>query len=51
MSGQGFELWCDGYGCKPADLMFVGISADGWEPCNQRFPSQRMHLADYSKDA
>ena len=27
MSGQGFELWCDGYGCKPADLMFVGISA------------------------
>ena len=24
---QGYELWCDGYGCIPADFMFVGISA------------------------
>jgi len=27
MSEQGYELWCDGYGVKPADFMFVGISA------------------------
>jgi uracil-DNA glycosylase family 4 len=27
MSGQGFEVWCEGYGSVPADLMFVGISA------------------------
>jgi len=27
MSGEGFQLECEGYGCVPAKWMFVGISA------------------------
>ena len=27
MSEQAFQTWCEGYGCIPADFMFVGISA------------------------